>query len=260
MARLLSGLALGALSIALLVPCVAWGQGGGGRGFRGGPGGPGNGGMIGLLQDDSVRNELDLMDDQVQQLQAIGNDIRQQVRDELQGSFQGIRDLSPEERQQRFQEIRSKVDAIVAKSQGRLQEVLLPHQYDRLKQIDLQARIQRGGASALTDGELAESLGLSDQQKEQLRERSQQVQQELQEKIAQLRTEARGKLMDVLTPEQRAKLQSMLGEDFAVPDQPGGGRFVGRGGRRGQRGQGGPGGATPGSAQAPASSGAESSN
>jgi hypothetical protein len=60
------------------------------------------------------------------------------------------------------------------------------------------------------------------------------VEQELQEKIRQLRVEARGKLMEVLTPEQRTKLESMIGEDFAVPDQPGGGRFFGRGGWRGR--------------------------
>lgn len=241
MNRLLRGATLVALAVALMVPCVALAQGGGGRGFRG-AGGPAGGGMIGLLQSDEVRQELDLMDDQVDQLRAIGDDIRAQVRDELQGAFQGMGDLSPEERQQRIGEIRGKIDSIVSKSQGRLQEVLLPHQFERLKQIDLQARIQRGGAAALTEGELAETLGLTDQQKEQLRERSQEVQQELQEKIQQLRVEARGKLMDVLTPEQRAKLESMLGADFAVPDQPGGGRVIGRGGGRGGQGRGGQGG------------------
>jgi len=213
--------------------------------------------MIGLLQADEVRQELDLMDDQVEQLRAIGEDVRNEVRSELQGIFQGMRDLSPEERQQRFDEIRAKVDAITSKSEGRLQEVLLPHQFDRLKQIDLQTRIQRGGAAALADGQLAETLGLSDQQKDQLRERSQEVQQELQEKIRQLRVEARGKLMDVLTPEQRAKLESMLGEEFAVPDQPFGGRLFGRGGRRGPGGQGGSGSS---GNPAPSSSGAESSH
>jgi hypothetical protein len=71
------------------------------------------------------------------------------------------------------------------------------------------------------------------------------VQQELQEKIRQLRVEARGKLMEVLSPEQKAKLESMLGEEFSLPDQPGGGRFFGRGGWRGQ------GDASRGGAQAP---------
>jgi Spy/CpxP family protein refolding chaperone len=256
MKRLLRGLGCGVLASVLLLPCVAWAQGRGGRG-PGGPGGPGGGGMIGLLQSDEVRQELDLMDDQVEQLRTIGDDVRNQVRSELQDAFQGLRDLSPEDRQKRIDEIRAKVDTIVSQSQGRLQEVLLPHQFERLKQIDLQSRIQRGGPSALTEGELAETLGLTDQQKEQLRQRSQEVQQELQQKIQQLRTEARGKLMEVLTPEQRTKLESMLGEEFAVPDQPGGGRFFGRGGRRGQGGRGV---AAPGGSQTPPPAGADTSN
>lgn len=252
MTRLLQSMALGVLAVALVMPSVALAQG------RGGRGGPGGGGIVGLLQADEVQQELDLMDDQRAQLQAIADEVRSQVRDEMQGAFQGMRDLSPDERQQRFSEIRAKVDTIVSKSEGRVQGVLMPHQFDRLKQIDLQSRIQRGGAAALTGGELAQTLGLTDAQQEQLRERSEQVQQELQEKVRQLRVEARGKLMEVLTPDQRAKLESMLGEEFSMPDQPGGGRFFGRGG--GRRGQGNRGGANLGGDSPSASSGAESSN
>ena len=48
----------------------------------------------------------------------------------------------------------------------------MPHQFDRLKQIDLQSRIQRGGAAALTEGELADTLGLTESQRDQIREKS----------------------------------------------------------------------------------------
>ena len=43
--------------------------------------------------------------------------------------------------------------------EAKLQKVLLPNQFDRLKQIDLQSRVQREGAAVLTSGELADQLG-----------------------------------------------------------------------------------------------------
>jgi Spy/CpxP family protein refolding chaperone len=230
-----------AASCLFVVPPLLAQPGGGPGGFRGGPGGLfGGGGMLGLLQQQEVQGEIELNDDQADELRTLGDALRDQIRDEMQGAFQGMRDLSDEERQSRFEEIRSRVDGILKNAEGRVQEVLLPHQFERLKQIDLQARIQRGGAAALTEGELAETLGLTEAQREHLRERSEQVEQEMQAKIRQLRLDARNQLMDVLTAEQRARLESMMGQQFDVPDvaPPGGpgqrgGRFGfgGRGGR-----------------------------
>src|SRR5262249_4330875 len=144
-------------------------------------------------------------------------------------------------------EIRTKVDKMRKDSEGRVQKILLPNQFDRLKQLDLQSKIQRNGAAALSDGEVADALNLTDAQKEQLREKSEQVQKDLQDKIRQLRTDARNQLLDVLTSEQRTKLQSMMGDQFDLPDNipaPGvqfarggaGGRQFGNGGGRGRRG------------------------
>jgi Spy/CpxP family protein refolding chaperone len=219
------------VAAVLLLPCVALAQGAPGRGGPRGPGGPFGGGITGLLQTNEVQQEIELMDDQLQELEAIAEEIRGEMR----GMFEGMGELSREERQARFDEIRGRAEELQTKAEGRVQQVLLPHQMDRLKQIELQSRIQRGGATALTEGEMAQTLGLTNAQQEQLRQRSAEVQQELQEKIRQLRVEARGKLMEVLTPEQKAKLETMLGEEFSLPDQPGGGgRFFGRGGGRGR--------------------------
>ncbi len=131
--------------------------------------------------------------------------------------FQGMRDLSDDERQAKFAEIRTRFEEINKDAEARMQKVLMPHQFDRLKQIDLQSRIQRGGAAALTEGELADTLGLTEGQREQIREKSEEVQKDLNEKINQLRVDARNQLLEVLTTEQRAKLESMMGADFALP-------------------------------------------
>jgi Spy/CpxP family protein refolding chaperone len=238
-----------------------------GRGGPGGPGGPGGffggGGTFGLIQQQEVQNEIELSDDQQAELRTLGETIRDQIRDEMQGMFQGMRDLSDEERQAKFAEIRTRFEEINKDAEAKMQKVLLPHQFDRLKQIDVQARLQRGGAAALTEGELADTLGLTETQRDQIREKSEAVQKDLSEKIAQLRVDARNQLLEVLTPEQKAKLEGMMGSEFALPEPqfgpggPGGrGGFGGRGGRgRGGEngGNGGAGGAGGGQSESAAS-------
>jgi Spy/CpxP family protein refolding chaperone len=220
--------ALAAVALGgILVPSLVLAQPGGGRGFRGGPGGPGGpgGGLLGLLQREEVQQEIQLVDEQQSQVEALADDIRSQMRDLMRNTFDQMRDLSDEERRARFDEIRAQFDKIRTDAEGRLQKVLLPHQLERLKQIDLQGRLQQGGVAALSESELADALGLTTEQQDRLRQRAEEVQQEMQEQINQLRAEARKKLLEVLTPEQRAKLEAMLGEQFDLPDRGPGGRF-----------------------------------
>jgi hypothetical protein len=207
--------------------------------------------MLGLIQQRDVQREIELNDDQASELRGLEETLREEIRGEMQGMFQGMRDLSDEERQARFEEIRARADEIRKDAEARVQQVLLPHQFERIKQIDLQARIQRGGAAALTEGELAETLGLSEAQRDQLRERSEQVELEMQQKIAQLRTDARNQLLEVLTSEQRAQLNAMMGAEFDLPEAGPGGPG-GRGGRFGFGGRGGRGGRGGGGRNAPA--------
>jgi hypothetical protein len=192
---------------------------------------------VGLIQTGEVQREIELSADQEEELRTLRETVQDEIRNEMGDMFRGMRDLSDDERQARFNEIRTRMDELNKGVETRLQKVLLPHQFDRLKQIDVQARVQRGGAAALTEGELAETLGLTEAQREQIRERSEQVQQDLNAKIQQLRLDARKQLLEVLTTEQRAKLEGMMGAEFAVPEPqfgpPGrGGRFGADGGRR----------------------------
>lgn len=219
-----------------------------GRGGPGGPGGPGGffggGGTLGLIQQQEVQQEIELSEGQEAELRTLGEEIREQIGNEMRDMFEGMRGLSNEERQARGEEIRARFEQITKDAEGKMQKVLMPHQFDRLKQIDVQSRLQRGGASALTEGELADTLGLTEAQRDQLREKQEEVQKDLDAKIGQLRVEARNQLLEVLTPEQRAKLEGMMGADFAVPEQRfgppqggRGGRGFGRGGERGGRGE-----------------------
>jgi Spy/CpxP family protein refolding chaperone len=234
---------LGTSAIALS-PSLLLAQPGGPPRGPGGPGGPGGffggaqGSLIALVQRPEIQQELQLIDEQRDKVDEVVTDARDRIGNEMRTMFAdmgNINELSEQERQARFDEIRVKFEKLNKEFEGDLKKALLPHQFDRLKQIGVQQRVQTQGANALSSGELAEALSLTDEQREKLEKRSAEVQQELQEKIAQLRLEARNKMLDVLTPEQRTKLNTMMGDAFAMPDGgfgvPGG--FQGRGGGRG---------------------------
>ena len=212
-------------------------QPGGPPGQRG-PGGPGGffggGGIVGLIARDEVQQELQLVDEQKDKVRAITDEMRNKVREQMRDVFGQMQNLSDDERRAKFGEIRTKIDALSADTEKQLDKVLLPHQMERLKQIDLQTKVQSRGASALTSGDVAKALNLTDEQREKLEKRAAEVQEELQTKIKQLQADAREKMLDVLTPDQQAQLDKMMGQQFDLPDQNFGGRFRGRGGRGGR--------------------------
>lgn len=242
------------LSLAVvLIVCsvsVAFAQpGGGGRGGRGGFGGGGfggggfggggfgGGGGLMLLGDENVKKDLGITEDQVKKME----EFQAKMRDEMGQVFQGLRDLSQEERTAKFQEIQKKMTEM---SDAAQKEILLPKQIERLKQISYQSRLNRGGTSdALASDDIAKELGITEAQKEALQKAQEEADTEMREEMTKLRDKARQKILNVLTSEQQAKLKKLTGETITfAPPQFGGGR----GGPGGPGGAGGrPGGGRP---------------
>jgi Spy/CpxP family protein refolding chaperone len=210
--------ATGIVCATLGMSQVSLAQGGGG------PGGFGrmmsNPGM--LLRSEQIQKELEIVDDQLKELEAIGEEMRE--------SFQGLRDMSPEERDEKFREINKELET-------RLNEVLLPHQQKRLKQITTQmgSRGRDGVAGMLTDGDLGKDLKVTEDQKKKLREVVESARTEMDEQMRKVRKDFEDKLLSVLTPEQRKQYEEMLGEPFEMDFRQ---MMPGRGqGSRGGRGE-----------------------
>lgn len=222
-----------ALATAALVQAQPPGRG------PGGPGGPGGFGMFGrgggdqtlrLLGLPEVQQELELVDEQKTKLKAIGDEIRQRVQQE----FAGLRQLDPEQRRAKFEEAQKKAQAWGEESRKRVDEILLPHQLDRLEEIRLQVR----GTSALADAKVQEDLGLTAEQKTKLRELREKAEADIRgafEGLRELSEEARRakmaesrekmqkaikdvaeQAMGVLTDQQRAKFEEMKGKKIEI--------------------------------------------
>lgn len=231
-------LSVGLLSLAATFMLATDVMAQGGRG-RGGFGGRGDMfGVASLLQSDEVQKDIELVDSQKEELAAMRDELRDEIRGRMGEMFRGMRDLSEEERQEKWGEIREEMAVIRADVESRLQGVLQPEQFNRLKQIELQQQVRRRGSSALANDKVAEQLGLTAEQQEALRKKAAEVQAELQEKIAALQKEAREKVLTVLTADQRAKLDEMMGTQIELKQPRRGG--LGGGGRGGPRGGGRP--------------------
>jgi hypothetical protein len=190
-------------------------------------------GVVPLLRIETVREELGVDEEQSKTLETVTLEIREDFGGQLRDFFMSLRDLSPEERRARRQEGDGKLAEIRAKIDERLQGVLNEGQFHRLKEIEVQRLVRTNGVGALTGGDLAAALDLTDEQKQQLRDQAE-ASRGPGEAIS--LDEVRAKVKEILTPDQMGKLDTLFGEAFDLPQellQRGPGRF--RGGPGGQR-------------------------
>lgn len=254
LSRMMTGLLAVALMSFMVSDVMAQGRrpgggppGGFGQRGRGGPGGGGGPEMIiGLLRVDPVKVEIELSPDQDEAVEKL-----MQPAERPQVNF---REMSDDERREAFAKMQKEQEERVQKMEEQLEEVLLPQQMERLKQIALQLR----GIRALREDDVAKELKITPAQlekidgvEEKLREENGPKFRELmqsgdrdamREAFTKMREESEKQVLAVLTSDQRTEFEKMKGEKFDMPEGafgggrggPGGGRFGG--GRRGPGG------------------------
>jgi Spy/CpxP family protein refolding chaperone len=235
----------------------------------GGPGmmGMGGGGMLDLVKNEKVQKEIELVDDQKDKIKTLAKEIDDARKAKFEKAQKENKDLSREERQKKMREMMQEGMKEMAeeskKTDKKIEEILLPHQLERIKQIQLQSQLQISVALAFSSPDVAKELGLTDEQKEKIKaigeesrkamgemrpgggrrgnggdpnaERpSREEMQKIFEKMAKSREENEKKYMEVLTSEQKEKLEKMKGKAFDLPSMmPNFGNGQGRGNRRG---------------------------
>jgi len=193
-----------------------------------------------LLTTEIVQRDLALSADQVEKLRDVAKTSDAQSRQ----SLAKVRELFPpsqsykqqefEARMQRFRELSEDSKAKAKELRTKSLAVLTPSQRERLKQIELQARIP----AALTRPEIVKALHISEQQFAKIiamraamdrkeiafwpdprgvgaKERQQKLSEYL-KRSNELRAETTNRILDVLTPAQRAKLHELQGKTIDV--------------------------------------------
>ena len=241
--RILFTLALVVTALAVTIASAQQkgrGRGGFGFGFGGGPTG-----LVTLAANEAVQKDLGVSGDVVGKLNSLRDEYNAAQTKERQAAgvdFQGLQNLSDDERRTKMAEFQRKGTEIAAKLNNdfmpKLKALISEDEIKRLKQIQLQSQ----GSGALTNQDVASELKLTDEQKKKLADltteydRKQGVllrgdgdQQERFAKLRELRTERDGKALEVLTAEQKEKFTALKGSPFDVAQ-------LGFGGR-GQRGK-----------------------
>lgn len=205
------------------------------------PGPPPAGGPMGmgmLLRSEEVRDELGLTEDQMLELREMGDEMRERFRDGRRGRRGEGRRQKRGPRERRGprgeggdfrDEMRGRMEEARAEAEGRLSEILDDDQMNRLRELGVQQQVQRGGPHALLHGELGETLDISDEQRDAMREKTREFRREAGERLREMRREGQEELLAMLTSEQRAQLDAMMGEPFDLPEP----RFEERRGPRG---------------------------
>jgi len=209
----------------------AWAQPGGGRGSRGGRGMSGFGppSAMRLITVEEIETELKLTDDQKKKISEINGDFEDSLREAFGGGGG-----------------REKMQQLMEDASTKLAEVLDDAQEKRLMGIVIQVN----GANATMDPAVAKELKITDEQKSKLgdvrrntRDQFMEIrdlpEDKRREAMDDLRKEIDGKLMEVLTDEQKTQLESLKGEavEIDMSQFRGGPGREGRGERRGRPGR-----------------------
>lgn len=189
---------------------------------------PGMMDSFGMLNNEGVQNELEFVGEQRDKYKRLQSEYNSRLKSKLDEMNKG--GFDPE----RARELGDEIRAMKEQQSKDIEDLLLPHQISRMKQIQLQQRMRAmGAANALSDQKIAEELGLSEEQIAKLKERAKELAEELQKKVQKLREETQNTLLKELDPDQREKLNALIGEKFEVqPSTPFPGRMRNRTERR----------------------------
>ena len=171
-----------------------------------------------LLRNAQIRKELELVDYQVKELDALLEASRQRPDPSVLAALRNLTNLPQKERMASFLDLRAQLQTRVNEIQKRINDVLLPRQQKRLHQIRVQLQFRRyGSAVTLADKGLATELGMTDKQQRELRQFAQERSHKLNDEIKQLRANARREVLEkVLTKTQIKELDDLLGEQFEL--------------------------------------------
>jgi len=177
-----------------------------------------------LLNIPEIRQELDIMDAQMEEITQSRKDLEKQIREQVNQMMEG--GFDPSKAKEMAEMMRTQRAAI----DEQISQQLLPGQVRRLREVALRLQMKQAGTVGLLGRkDIMEALDITPEQLEALKKKSATLDEELKKRMEELKKKAQAELLGELKPEQRRKLEEMLGKDFdyQAPElQPGGGRRV----------------------------------
>jgi len=164
--------------------------------------------LFNLLNNESVRRELQLSEAQQQGAKKILDQSSRKLNELVRNSIQQGRSL-------RDAGVAELMAANRDEAEAAIEEILLPDQLKRIRQLAYQIEVARSGLGpALTGGRLGKEIGVNDNQKQNLTEKAAAIEEEARLAIIRIRAQAQAKLLNELSSEQRTAAEELLGNYF----------------------------------------------
>lgn len=160
-------------------------------------------GTLGLLADESVRKELEMLDSQFDEIKVANDEIQRQFA-------QRLRELDLSDMDAAAKQIL----ALRSEAENELQATLLPHQMKRLRQLAARNQLQRQSlVDIITSDPMKTQLSISAAQAKELKAQEKKLQEDLQRQIAELRAKAHKQLLSTLKSDQRKQVEEIFGSE-----------------------------------------------
>ena len=156
-----------------------------------------------LLGTEPVQKELNLSDAQIKRLQEINANFVQ----ESQVEWAAVSELPPDQQRAKAAEVEAKLKRRSADVRKEMESLLTPQQAAHLKTLSFAMVVM----TALNDPRIVDELAFSAEQRQKL----QQIHNDAQSRFWQVQKEVAEKNLELLTPEQRRKI-----EEVSVGDRP----------------------------------------
>ena len=154
--------------------------------------------QLGMLD---TQKDLELVPEQIEKIEEIGKKYQEEMRAD-RDAWKDWQKMTPEERKAKSAEIREKYKKRAEAVKAEIEKVLLPHQIDKLKQINFRTR----APYSLRNPRTLEQLGISEEQKARLKK----IQDDMMQQYRDLQKKAAEDALKVLTPEQKEKLEKQI--------------------------------------------------
>ena len=174
---------------------------------------------LGLLSNPRIREDIEMVDDQYREFLDRQRTLQKEMADQLRKiDFTDTENLA------------SQIKEIRDSAEREMDELLLPHQVKRLRQLRMQSLLQRRDlVQVLTADPIKSDLKITDEQSQELRDYQVQMQEDLQREIAKLQDKARSRLLSKLNPSQKKEVEEMIGETFVFQNSKGNSKGTSKG-------------------------------
>lgn len=180
--------------------------------------------LMQLRHNSQLRTEIDVVDDQVEELKAMAQAYQKEIMQfaiesqDLQAKLEKLmKEGKHEEAKELGQDLQNKYVELSEKYMGQAEEVLMPHQIERLSQISKQQRVKLTNKFSDEFGialSLADEIGLTKAEKEKLTETIKEARKKYYKEAEALKKRTNDEIMGALTLEQQEKIREILGDTF----------------------------------------------